>query len=100
MASLYLLIPVSLIFCTLAVAIFFWAVNSGQYDDLDGEGERLLFSDDVLDSPDCGDDHDEVSARAESSNNQKIEETLGEESVDAGNSCDETAIDKGSSTDG
>ena len=48
MASLYLLIPVSLIFCALAIAIFFWAVNSGQYDDLDGEGERLLFSDDDL----------------------------------------------------
>lgn len=48
MTSLYLLIPVSLIFCALAIAIFFWAVNSGQYEDLDGEGERLLFSDDQL----------------------------------------------------
>lgn len=48
MASLYLLIPVSLIFCALAIAIFFWAVNSGQYEDLDGEGERLLFGDDPL----------------------------------------------------
>jgi len=47
-ASLYLLIPVSLIFCALAIVIFFWAVNSGQYDDLDGEGERLLFGDDNL----------------------------------------------------
>jgi len=46
MASLYLLIPVSLIFCALALAIFFWAVNNGQYDDLDGEGERILFGDD------------------------------------------------------
>ena len=56
MASLYLLIPVSLIFCALAVAIFFWAVNSGQYDDLDGEGERLLFSDDAVeDSSDHSD---------------------------------------------
>jgi len=47
-SSLYLLIPVSLIFFALAIAIFFWAVNSGQYDDLDGEGERLLFGDDQL----------------------------------------------------
>lgn len=43
MESLYLLIPVSLIFCAIAVAIFFWAVNSGQYEDLDGEGQRILF---------------------------------------------------------
>ena len=46
MASLYLLIPVSLIFCALAIVIFFWAVNNGQYEDLDAEGERLLFADD------------------------------------------------------
>lgn len=55
MASLYLLIPVSLIFCALAVAIFFWAVNNGQYDDLDGEGERILFGEE-------DDDDDVVSA--------------------------------------
>lgn len=46
MASLYLLIPVSLIFCALAVWIFFWAVNNGQYDDLEGEADRILFEDD------------------------------------------------------
>ena len=45
MASLYLLIPLSLVFIGLAVAIFFWAVKSGQYDDLDSEGERMLFED-------------------------------------------------------
>lgn len=43
MDSLYLLIPVSLLFCFIAIAIFFWAVNNGQYEDLDGEGERVLF---------------------------------------------------------
>lgn len=57
MASLYLLIPVSLIFCALAVAIFFWAVNNGQYDDLDGEGERILFGEE--------DDDDDVVSAAE-----------------------------------
>jgi cbb3-type cytochrome oxidase maturation protein len=46
MESLYLLIPISLVFIVFAVRIFFWAVNSGQYDDLDSEGERILFDDD------------------------------------------------------
>ena len=45
MASLYFLIPLSLVFIALAVAIFFWAVKSGQYDDLDSEAERMLFED-------------------------------------------------------
>jgi len=52
MASLYLLIPVSLIFCALAVWIFFWAVNNGQYDDLEGEADRILFDDDDDDDDD------------------------------------------------
>ena len=46
MQSLYLLIPISLIFIAVAIRVFFWAVNSGQYDDLDTEGERILFDQD------------------------------------------------------
>ena len=46
MFSLYLLIPISLLFVVLAVSIFCWAVNEGQYDDLDSEGQRILFDED------------------------------------------------------
>lgn len=70
MASLYLLIPVSLIFCALAVAIFFWAVNSGQYDDLDGEGARLLFSDDSVE--DSSGPSDSESSDVEPSSGENI----------------------------
>jgi cbb3-type cytochrome oxidase maturation protein len=51
MESLYFLIPLSIVVITVAVAIFFWAVKSGQYDDIDREGERILFDDDDLDQP-------------------------------------------------
>ena len=46
MESLYLLIPLSLVILAAAVGVFFWAVKSGQYDDIDREGERILFDDD------------------------------------------------------
>ncbi len=49
MESLYLLIPLSLIFVGIAVGIFFWAVKSGQYDDLEREADRILFDDDDSD---------------------------------------------------
>ena len=54
MESLYFLIPLSLLVCIGGVALFFWAVKSGQYDDLDAEGERLLFDDefDIHHQPD------------------------------------------------
>lgn len=45
MASLYLLIPVALIFCFVVVKLFLWAIDSGQYDDLDREGSRILEED-------------------------------------------------------
>jgi len=47
MDSLFLLIPIVIAFVVLAVKLFFWAVNSGQYDDLETEGRRILFDDDL-----------------------------------------------------
>lgn len=46
MASLLILIPVALVFVLIAVLIFIWAVKSGQFEDLDTEGKRILFDDD------------------------------------------------------
>jgi len=51
MESLYFLIPISLVILAGAVGIFFWAVKSGQYDDIDREGDRILFEDDEGVSP-------------------------------------------------
>ena len=45
MESFYLFIPLSLITLALVIGVFFWAVNSGQYDDLDREADRILFDD-------------------------------------------------------
>ncbi|BCD99474.1 cbb3-type cytochrome oxidase assembly protein CcoS [Marinagarivorans cellulosilyticus] len=50
MESLYLLIPIAILIVAVAVAVFFWAVKSGQYDDLDTEGHRILFDDDDIES--------------------------------------------------
>ncbi|WP_217473732.1 cbb3-type cytochrome oxidase assembly protein CcoS [Stutzerimonas stutzeri] len=43
MAALYILIPVAVILVALAIWVFFWAVDSGQYDDLDGPAHSILF---------------------------------------------------------
>lgn len=47
MDSIFLLVPIVILFIAGAVKMFFWAVNSGQYDDLETEGRRILFDDDV-----------------------------------------------------
>lgn len=45
MESLYFLIPLGVVLIGVAIGLLYWAVNSGQYDDLDSEGERILFDD-------------------------------------------------------
>lgn len=46
MESLFLLIPIAGIFVIVAVIIFIWAVKGDQFEDLNREGERILFDDD------------------------------------------------------
>ncbi|EOB1205690.1 cbb3-type cytochrome oxidase assembly protein CcoS [Photobacterium damselae subsp. damselae] len=46
MASLYILIPIAIVFVIIAVAIFLWAVKSDQYDDLERQGSNILFEED------------------------------------------------------
>ncbi|MEJ2766116.1 cbb3-type cytochrome oxidase assembly protein CcoS [Photobacterium sp. MCCC 1A19761] len=43
MASLYLLIPIAIIFVCIAVGIFLWAVRSEQFEDLERRGYDILF---------------------------------------------------------
>jgi len=72
--SLYLLVPVALVFLVVAVRVLFWAVNSGQYDDLDTEGHRILFDEPVkksTDDPQGGNASIEAKKVAENTDAQK-----------------------------
>jgi cbb3-type cytochrome oxidase maturation protein len=46
MESVYLLIPVSVILVFGIAVAFWWSVRSGQFDDLEGPGFRILMDDD------------------------------------------------------
>jgi cbb3-type cytochrome oxidase maturation protein len=46
MESLYLLIPLSIVLVFVIGVIFWWATRSGQFDDLEGPGHRILLDDD------------------------------------------------------
>lgn len=47
MDILFLLIPLSAGLVLLIIGIFGWALNRGQFDDLDREGERILQDENV-----------------------------------------------------
>jgi len=46
MNVLIYLIPIALVLGGLGLAGFFWALRSGQYEDLDGAANRILRDDD------------------------------------------------------
>ena len=50
MDILYLLIPLSLVLVFVIAALFWWSLKSGQYEDLEGPGHRILMDDDRTDS--------------------------------------------------
>lgn len=46
MEIIYLMIPLAVFIVTGIVVAFVWAVKSGQFDDLEGPANRILFDDD------------------------------------------------------
>jgi cbb3-type cytochrome oxidase maturation protein len=47
MTDFFYLIPIALLLGAAGLAAFLWCLRTGQYDDLDGAAERILFDDDV-----------------------------------------------------
>ncbi len=52
MDVIYGLLPGMLLLGVVGVAVFFWAVKSGQYDDMDGAANRILMDDEQMVSDD------------------------------------------------
>ncbi len=42
MDSLYLLLPMSVLLVLALIGLFAWAINAGQFDDLEREGWRVV----------------------------------------------------------
>ena len=68
MSIIYVLIPIAMIFVLVAVAVFFWAVKSDQFDDLEKQSVSILFEDDKVSS-------DTASAQTHTATINKLSET-------------------------
>ena len=42
MDILFVLIPIALMFLVIALALFFWAIRNGQYDDMDSQSMKII----------------------------------------------------------
>ena len=54
MDILFILIPLSVVLVFAVIGIFAWALNAGQFDDLEREGERILGADETAAFPASG----------------------------------------------
>lgn len=50
MTGLAFLIPIALLMGLAGLAAFFWAMRSGQYDDMDGAAHRILIDDEEVET--------------------------------------------------
>lgn len=46
MEILHLMVPIAIILVIIAIVIFFWAVRTGQFDDLERQGYNILLDED------------------------------------------------------
>ena len=50
MSIIYVLIPLAILIVVIAIMVFFWAVKSDQFNDLERQGYNILFDDDAKDA--------------------------------------------------
>ncbi len=58
MEVIYGLIPGMILLGLVAVGVLFWAARSGQFDDMDGEANRILMDEDL--TPDQSEQKDDA----------------------------------------
>ncbi|MEW6999486.1 cbb3-type cytochrome oxidase assembly protein CcoS [Colwelliaceae bacterium BS250] len=71
MSVIYILIPVAILFTAIAIYLFFWAVKSEQFDDLEKQGMSILFEDDES-SPN---DNSKTNANDENTTNSEADKS-------------------------
>ena len=61
MDIIYLLLPIAIILAALIAWLFFWAVKSDQFEDMEGPAHRILMDDDEnINEPDDKTEKDKI----------------------------------------
>ncbi len=82
MEVIYGIIPGVLLLGLVMVGLFFWAARSGQFDDLEGDAQRILMDEDLSPTPPT------LAEREEESDAQSVAETEGSAAEGASGSAD------------
>lgn len=61
MSIIYILIPIAVLLTVLGIYLFFWAVKTEQFDDLEKQGMSILFDDKDFEEHEKKDDNENTS---------------------------------------
>jgi len=70
MSIIYILIPVAVLLTALGIYLFFWAVKTEQFEDLEKQGMSILFDDDQQNVTPSEKKEDEIESTTKSSDKQ------------------------------
>lgn len=76
MEILHLMVPIAVILVIIAIALFFWAVRTGQFDDLERQGFNILLDEEQkkpMKHAEKSEDEDEAASRNRNKSSQVIE---------------------------
>lgn len=72
MSTIYILIPIAVLLTSIGIYLFFWAVKTEQFDDLEKQGMSILFDEEEKEekaSNESSDNHDDSNSEALNSDN-------------------------------
>ncbi|MFT7007361.1 MAG: cbb3-type cytochrome oxidase maturation protein [Colwellia sp.] len=75
MSTIYILIPIAVLLTSIGIYLFFWAVKTEQFDDLEKQGMSILFDDEDKEDKEkkanneSSDNHDDSNSAALNSDN-------------------------------
>lgn len=75
MSIIFVLIPLAIIIVSIAIGVFFWAVKSNQFDDLERQGYSILFDDDIKPKTAEHPEAEEVSSDVSEQEQQQVQVT-------------------------
>lgn len=65
MSIIYVLIPIAVLLTAIGIYIFFWAVKTEQFDDLEKQGMSILFDDKTIEKKENNSKGDFVTSQQE-----------------------------------
>jgi cbb3-type cytochrome oxidase maturation protein len=72
MSTIYILIPIAVLLTSIGIYLFFWAVKTEQFDDLEKQGMSILFDEEDKEKKannESSDNHDDSNSEALNSDN-------------------------------